>query len=82
MPHEMTVSWVTLMGLGAFHGINPGMGWLFAVALGMQEGHRRAVEKGYRVANHCLFKEGNPSGDLDGGAGTLLRTYHLYRYAV
>lgn len=44
------------------------------------EGHRRAVEKGFRTANHCLFKEGNPSGDLDGGAGTLLRTYHLYRY--
>jgi ribosomal protein S18 acetylase RimI-like enzyme len=44
------------------------------------EGHRRAVEKGYRIANHCLFKEGNPSGDLDGGTGSLLRTYHLYRY--
>jgi hypothetical protein len=24
--------------LGAYHGINPGMGWLFAVALGMQQG--------------------------------------------
>jgi hypothetical protein len=32
-----------LFGLGAFHGINPGMGWLFAVALGMQEGRRAAV---------------------------------------
>lgn len=29
--------------LGAFHGINPGMGWLFAVALGMQEGKSSAV---------------------------------------
>jgi len=36
-------SWATLLGLGAFHGVNPGMGWLFAVALGMQEGRRRAV---------------------------------------
>jgi hypothetical protein len=36
-------SWTALAGLGAFHGLNPGMGWLFAVALGMQEGHRRAV---------------------------------------
>jgi hypothetical protein len=35
--------WVTLFLLGAFHGINPGMGWLFAVALGMQERSRRAV---------------------------------------
>ena len=31
------------MALGAFHGINPGMGWLFAVALGMQERRRSAV---------------------------------------
>ena len=29
--------------LGAYHGINPGMGWLFAVALGMQEGSGKAV---------------------------------------
>jgi hypothetical protein len=35
--------WLALLGLGAFHGLNPGMGWLFAVALGMQEGRRRAV---------------------------------------
>src|SRR4029453_9686470 len=38
MTSEMgTTSWAMLMALGAFHGINPGMGWLFAVALGMQE---------------------------------------------
>jgi hypothetical protein len=35
--------WVTLFLLGTYHGINPGMGWLFAVALGMQERSRRAV---------------------------------------
>ena len=35
--------WLTLAGLGAFHGLNPGMGWLFAVALGMQENKRSAV---------------------------------------
>jgi hypothetical protein len=29
--------------LGAFHGINPAMGWLFAVGLGLQEGRRGAV---------------------------------------
>ena len=29
--------------LGAFHGINPAMGWLFAVARGLQEGQRREV---------------------------------------
>jgi hypothetical protein len=37
------VSLAMLAGLGAFHGLNPGMGWLFAVALGMQDGSRRAV---------------------------------------
>jgi hypothetical protein len=34
------VSWgqvFALAGLGAFHGLNPAMGWLFAVARGMQE---------------------------------------------
>jgi len=35
--------WLTLLGLGAYHGVNPAMGWLFAVALGMQEKSRRAV---------------------------------------
>jgi len=35
--------WLTLFGLGAFHGINPGMGWLFAVALGLQDQRRSAV---------------------------------------
>ena len=32
-----------LLLLGAFHGINPAMGWLFAVALGMQENRSTAV---------------------------------------
>jgi hypothetical protein len=46
MTGEMTMSvssGAVLVMLGAFHGINPGMGWLFAVALGMQEGRRTAV---------------------------------------
>lgn len=41
--NEVTMSWAVLLGLGAFHGLNPGMGWLFAVALGMQERRRGAV---------------------------------------
>jgi hypothetical protein len=35
--------WVALALLGAIHGLNPGMGWLFAVALGLQERDRHAV---------------------------------------
>jgi hypothetical protein len=42
-PDPAAVSWGTLLLLGAFHGINPGMGWLFAVALGMQENRAAAV---------------------------------------
>jgi hypothetical protein len=34
---------IALLGLGAVHGINPAMGWLFAVALGLQEKKGRAV---------------------------------------
>jgi hypothetical protein len=37
------MDWFAMMALGAFHGINPGMGWLFAVALGMQQGRASAV---------------------------------------
>jgi hypothetical protein len=36
-------SWPALLALGAGHGINPAMGWLFAVALGLQRESRRAV---------------------------------------
>ncbi len=43
MSGEMAMTWGMLMALGAFHGINPGMGWLFAVALGLQERRRGAV---------------------------------------
>jgi len=41
--NEQLAVWPTLFLLGAYHGINPGMGWLFAVARGMQEHRARAV---------------------------------------
>ncbi len=47
MTHEgltSTALWLMLL-LGAYHGLNPGMGWLFAVALGMQEQKGSAVAK-------------------------------------
>ena len=37
------MEWNAMFLLGAFHGVNPGMGWLFAVALGMQQGSARGV---------------------------------------
>ena len=39
-----TALWVMLL-LGAYHGINPAMGWLFAVALGMQQQKASAVAR-------------------------------------
>ena len=42
-----TALWLMLL-LGAYHGLNPGMGWLFAVALGMQE------QKGSTVARSLV----------------------------
>ena len=41
--NQQLASWSVLFLLGAYHGINPGMGWLFAVARGMQEHRTRAV---------------------------------------
>jgi hypothetical protein len=35
--------WLTYAGLGAFHGLNPAMGWLFAVALGLHRQSRAIV---------------------------------------
>jgi hypothetical protein len=40
---ELNAYWLALLALGAGHGINPAMGWLFAVALGFQRQSRGAV---------------------------------------
>jgi len=39
--------WGSLALLGAYHGLSPGMGWLFAVALGLQERRRWAVVRAF-----------------------------------
>jgi len=48
--------WLAVFGLGIFHGINPAMGWLFAVALGLQEQTRTAVFRALppMVLGHAL----------------------------
>jgi hypothetical protein len=35
--------WFAVAGLGMFHGVNPAMGWLFAVALGLHQRSRAVV---------------------------------------
>ncbi|MDX2193842.1 MAG: hypothetical protein NW201_10845 [Gemmatimonadales bacterium] len=37
------MSWLALAGFGAFHGLNPAMGWLFAVSLALQRQDAREV---------------------------------------
>jgi len=48
--------WMAVFGLGMFHGINPAMGWLFAVALGLQDQKRAAVLRALppMVVGHAL----------------------------
>lgn len=36
---------LVMIGFGAYHGLNPGMGWLFALALGLQQKSERAIWK-------------------------------------
>ncbi len=40
---EVLWPWIAVIGFGAFHGINPGMGWLFALSLGLQRQSSRAI---------------------------------------
>lgn len=35
--------WLVIIGLGAYHGLNPGMGWLFALSLGLQQQSEKAI---------------------------------------
>ncbi|SFL89006.1 hypothetical protein [Variovorax sp. OV329] len=37
--------WLTLAGMGALHGLNPGSGWMLAAAWGLHSGDRRQVIK-------------------------------------
>src|SRR5687767_14898945 len=50
------MDWQAMVFLGAYHGINPGMGWLFAVALGLQQGNARGVWRALPpiAAGHAL----------------------------
>ena len=43
IPPDVLWPWLAVIGFGAFHGINPGMGWLFALSLGLQRQSSRAI---------------------------------------
>ena len=75
------MEWNALLLLGAYHGINPGMGWLFAVALGMQQRSARGVWRalppmalGHAAAVGTVvgaFTSGAIDSLFDSGADTL-----------
>jgi hypothetical protein len=71
-----TASLAMLISLGAFHGINPGMGWLFAVALGLQERRRGAVLRALVPlgAGHALAVAGTVGVAMAMGAAVPIRT--------
>ena len=84
--------WLAVFGLGVFHGINPAMGWLFAVALGLQEQKRAAVFRALppMVLGHALSIEiiiaavlvarlSLPHRTLKIAAATILFAFGLYR---
>jgi hypothetical protein len=43
IPPEAWGALLTMMVFGAYHGLNPGMGWLFALSLGLQSQSERAI---------------------------------------
>ena len=86
------MDWQAMAYLGAYHGINPGMGWLFAVALGLQQGSVRgmwralppiaaghALSVGVVIATAGLAQLVVPQGSLDGIVGALLISIGVYR---
>ena len=92
MSESTTWPWAALFLLGAYHGINPGMGWLFSVALGMQEKTSRAVWRalgpitvghalaiGVVVALARLVQAVVPLRSLKIGVAVILFAFGLYR---
>ena len=83
-----------LLGLlGAYHGLNPAMGWLFAVALGMQERSRRAVLRSLlpiaigHEARSCSWRCSSSASAwwptrtvLHVGAGIALIVFGIFRF--
>ncbi|HEU0203833.1 MAG TPA: hypothetical protein VFR86_25770 [Burkholderiaceae bacterium] len=85
-------AWAALIGLGAFHGLNPAMGWLFAVALGLQrQGMRDVLWALFPIAlGHALsiaivvtamglLQLVVPGPELRWGAALLLAAFGVYR---
>ena len=84
--------WLVVFALGLFHGLNPAMGWLFAVALGLQEQKRAAVLRallpialghalsiGIIIAAVLVARVSLPHAALKYSAAAILFAFGLYR---
>jgi hypothetical protein len=84
--------WLVVFALGLFHGLNPAMGWLFAVALGLQEQKRAAVLRallpialghalsiGIIIAAVLVARTSLPHSTLKFTAAAILFAFGLYR---
>ena len=93
MPTNAWAAAGALLALGALHGLNPGMGWLFAVALGTQQRDRRAVWRalGPLALGHALAIAAAvaialglgvvvPSAGVRWGAATLLVGLGIWQF--
>jgi len=62
--------WAALALLGVYHGVNPGMGWLFAVGRGLQERRRSAVLGALlpiALGHEVVDRAGRGGGGADAG---------------
>ena len=88
----MTWPWMMLVALGAFHGLNPAMGWLFAVARGLQHGSRavvlqsmipiaagHALSIGIIVAAVGILRSWIEFAPLQAGCAVVLMVFGVYR---
>lgn len=84
--------WLALFLLGCYHGLNPAMGWLFAVALGLQERSTAAVLRAVLpialghvvavaavVALTVVAAAALPHAPVHYGAAAILFAFGLYR---
>jgi hypothetical protein len=84
--------WLVVFALGLFHGLNPAMGWLFAVALGLQEQKRAAVLRallpialghalsiGMVIAAVLVARISVPHSTLKFAAAAILFAFGFYR---
>lgn len=92
IPPETWGVLLTMMAFGAYHGLNPGMGWLFALSLGLQSQSERAIWRSLLpiAAGHALsllvvaltVVAGSrflPAGLLETGTAVLLIGFGIYK---